>query len=97
MTEPREPISFEVDEYGYLIRKKAPNGREIGVMPFLWTWAIIADITETGYEERWCYHELGDALYAFETWDGEGEPTGWHRHPTSGRRVDKDGNLYIAR
>lgn len=89
-------LRMKIDENGYVLRKKAPNGREIGVMPFLWTWAIIADITETGYEERWCYHEASDALHAFEAWDGEGEPEGWHRHPNSGRRVDDDGNIYVA-
>ena len=26
------------------------------------------------------------AVATLETWDGVGEPTGWMRHPTTGRR-----------
>lgn len=93
----QEPnFGFPVDENGYIVRKRAENGREVGIMPFLWTWAIIADITETGYEERWCYHELVDALHALDEWSGEGEPQGWHRHPNSGRRVDEKGEIYVS-
>lgn len=92
--EQREELSL--DEYGCLFRKTTENGREIAITPFLFTWAIIADVTETGYEDRWCYHELVDAIQAFSEWDGVGEPKGWHRHPNSGRRVDEHGNIYVA-
>ena len=40
----------------------------------------------SGYDDRWCYHTLYDAAEALLTWDGTGEPGGWHRHPDSGRR-----------
>lgn len=89
-------IPTSLDENGYLIRKQAENGREIGIMAFMYTWAIIADITVVGYEDRWCYHELVDALHAFSEWNGEGEPEGWHRHPNTGRRIDENGEMYIA-
>ncbi|WP_139339112.1 hypothetical protein [Marinobacter lutaoensis] len=68
------------------------NGRTAGVKPFLFTWAIIADFTPSGYKERWCYHSLTDALAALNDWDGNGEPDGWHRHVNTGRRRDEHGN-----
>lgn len=69
-----------------------PGGRTAGVMPFLFTWAIVSDFDHAGYRDRWCFETLGDALGALEAWDGEAEPEGWHRHPNSGRRMDKQGN-----
>ena len=71
------------------------NGRNAAIMPFMFTWAIIADLTRTGYEDRWCYETLQDAIAALSEWNGEGEPEGWHRHPTSGRRRTKEGKEAI--
>ena len=68
------------------------SGRQAGVVPFLFTWAIVADFNSEGYGQRWCYETLQDALGALDDWDGEGEPQGWHRHLPSGRRRDHDGN-----
>jgi hypothetical protein len=48
-----------------------------------------------GYDDRWCYEDFPDALKGFQSWDGAKgtEPTGWHRHPKTGRRreIQKDG------
>lgn len=41
---------------------------------------------------RWDYHDARDALAALRRWDGTGEPTGWHRHPYSGRRLAESDN-----
>jgi len=67
------------------------NGRMAGVVPFMFTWAIVADFDDAGYKERWCYDTLLDAIGALRDWDGDGEPVGWHRHPNSGRRRSKEG------
>lgn len=66
----------------------AGSGTYVAIIPFLYTCAIIVgDIEdESGYRDRWCYHDFPSALEAFERWDGDGEPPGWHRHPSSGRR-----------
>lgn len=58
------------------------------IAPFLFTHAIIIGrMRDTGmYEDRWCYESYAKAKEALDAWDGEGEPDGWHRHPTSGRR-----------
>ena len=60
----------------------------VAIIPFLFTCAIIVgDIEdESGYRDRWCYDDFQSALAAFELWDGSGEPPGWHRHPSTGRR-----------
>jgi hypothetical protein len=48
-----------------------------------------------GYSDRWCFEDFPDALKAFQAWDGTkgSEPDGWHRHPKTGRRRErqKDG------
>lgn len=62
------------------------DGRIIGVHRFLFTWGLIVDIDPVGYADRYCYHDLATCSLAFLTWDGTGEPNGWHRHPKSGRR-----------
>lgn len=75
---------------------KVANGRLIGVVRFLFTVAIIADLSEHGYQKRWCYHDLVTCLGAFNDWDGVGEPEGWHREPLTGRRRGEDGTEYVA-
>lgn len=67
------------------------NGRLACVVPFMFTWAIVADLDYCGYSERWCYKTLVEASGALRDWTGEGEPDGWHRHPTTGRRRDDEG------
>lgn len=63
------------------------NKEYIAVYPLMFTDAIIiGDLNDhTGYKDRWCY-EKGKAEIALEEWDGVGEPKGWHRHPSTGRR-----------
>jgi hypothetical protein len=42
-----------------------------------------------GYEDRWCVGDLPNAMRSWEEWASrgfQGEPTGWNRHPSSGRR-----------
>lgn len=64
------------------------------VFPYMYTWAILSGLTRTGHEDRWCYKTYAAAKAALDAWDGRDgtEPTGWHRHPTSGRRRDEHGN-----
>lgn len=42
-----------------------------------------------GYEDCWCYSTLTEAMLALTEWDGRGEPVGWTRHPTTGRRISQ--------
>ena len=53
---------------------------------FMWS-LIVGVIGDTiGYRDRWDYETESGVATALLTWDGTGEPTGWHRHPDSGRR-----------
>lgn len=38
------------------------------------------------YEDVWDFLSLDAAVAALLSWDGTGEPIGWHRHPRTGRR-----------
>jgi hypothetical protein len=71
--------------------------RICGVHKLLYTWALLADVTPGGYEDRWCYSSYEKAKAALDAWSGEDgtEPAGFHRHPDSGRRRDPDGTEYI--
>jgi hypothetical protein len=61
------------------------------ISPFAYTYGVI--VGELGdddmYLDRWCYHSYAAAKAALDAWDGHGEPTGWHRHPRTGRRVSE--------
>jgi hypothetical protein len=46
--------------------------------------AGIAD--KIGYADRWCYATRELAQKALDEWTGQDEPSGWHRHPATGRR-----------
>lgn len=80
---------------GYLAPKNMPDGSQAALMPLIYTVALVHGITPHGYEDRWCYGSMEKALSALAQWDGNEEPQGWHRHPSSGRRVDEQGNISI--
>ena len=83
---------------GFKDPKILSTGKWAAVYPYMFTYAIctgtVGDIQT--YEDRWCYSSFDKAKAALDAWDGTGEPTGWHRHPASGRRVDEEGKEYIA-
>lgn len=62
-----------------------------GVHRLIYHYTLIIGIIgdRDGYEDRWCYGTLPLALVALASWDADkgGEPTGWRKHPASGRRV----------
>lgn len=79
---------MRMKDLGYEQVRPLSGGRWAGIMRFMFTYAIIVGRMgdECGYDDRWCYKTYLGAFTALEAWDGEGEPEGWHRHPTSGRR-----------
>lgn len=49
------------------MRRTLPDGRQVGVVPMLFTWAVIVtngDLTNPldGYDDRWCYRGLASAI-----------------------------------
>lgn len=89
-----EEISFMhwLKSEGLQHPKPIGNERYAAIKEFMFTHAIITGQIgdRVGYDDRWCYHDLGTAKAALEAWDGTGEPAGWHRHPASGRRRNGD-------
>ncbi len=70
------------------------DGRWLVLYPLMWgasrltitrASATLGEALLEFIDDTWDYetHEAG--LKAMG-WDGKGEPTGWHRHPASGRR-----------
>lgn len=69
-----------------------PNGDRLDVLPMMFgngrltfTFADNRFYKET-YDGCWCYDSVARALEEQASWDGVGEPTGWKREPSSGRR-----------
>lgn len=87
-----EYLQWLKQECGYLEPRPLPGGRWTAIWQLMFTHAIIVGQIGCymGYDDRWCYDSFEQAKVAFDAWDGSGEPAGWHRHPTSGRRR-KDG------
>lgn len=81
---------------GYRDLKLLPGDRWAATFRFIFTEAIIVGrmFNPYDYEDRWCYSP-GHAAAALDAWNGDGEPTGWHRHPDTGRRVAADGAEYV--
>lgn len=68
-----------------------PDGRMVWVIDLMFTSAIvIGDENAATYDDRWCYTTRQEAFAHACAWlMGEpmtAEPTGWHRHPPTGRR-----------
>jgi hypothetical protein len=71
---------------GYCAVRMLPSGVRIGVIPMLYTGALCVGISKFGYERRFCYGDLAEAVLALETWDGKGDPPGaWIKEKPSGR------------
>lgn len=69
--------------------RELPDGRVLSVLPMTFgkgRLCVQAHVFSLCYEDVWCYPSVPAAIAAMEAWDGEGEPTGWHRHPATGRR-----------
>jgi hypothetical protein len=81
---------------GYMDLSMRGEAGWVAIRPLMFTHAIISGIDELSHEGRWCYKDYRSAKAALDAWDGTGEPTGWHRHPKSGRRVYEDGRMEIA-
>lgn len=67
---------------------KLIGNRWFAVLDLLYTAAIVGGMIgdRSGYDDRWCYHTHASAKASLEAWNGAGEPLGWHRHPSTGRR-----------
>lgn len=81
--------------YGAMLYRDLRDGRGIWVIPQLYTFKlVIGPIGSCGYDDGWCYKDLPSVVEAFSEWNPaeDAEPTGWVRHPMSGRRRFPDGD-----
>lgn len=68
------------------------DGTYVALHRLMFHWTMIVGLIddEQGYDDRWCYGRTeAEVVAAHEEWRSrnyEGEPTGWTRHPPSGRR-----------
>jgi hypothetical protein len=109
LTQPRRTIDEAVamakfatylHGWGYRSIRDLGDGRFACLWPLLYTTAIVTGRWGNYHttEDRWCFHDAEKALAALDSWERvrfEGEPTGWHRHPDTGRRVRDDGTEYV--
>lgn len=95
---PDEFLKYLMEDGCYLDGKLLTGNRWAVIHPLMYTHAILMGRVprKMTHDDRWCYHTYAAAKAALNAWDGTGEPTGWHRHPSSGRRVDENGKEYIA-
>jgi hypothetical protein len=76
---------------GYLDIKPIGRTHWAGIQAKMYTHAVVTGQMgdTTGIADCWCYRSYADAKAALDGWNGQGEPTGWIRHPPSGRRVSQ--------
>lgn len=81
---------LKADNDYYMVVPKG-CGEYLVVRPLIYHWTLMRGtlaFPET-VEERWCYRSKELTLAALAEWEArqwQGEPVGWHRHPTTGRR-----------
>jgi hypothetical protein len=86
-----EGVEFDPANFNWPVRMISAT-HQVMVTPLLYTAAIL--VGRPGvltYDDRWCYHSPEAAMAAAKAWEGPwpgSEPTGWHRHPATGRRRD---------
>lgn len=77
---------------GYFMIKKIPNQGVCCLMKFLFTTGLIIDADLNGYEGRYCYETIEEAIQAILEWNGEGDPPGnWIKYKgKGGERTNKN-------
>jgi hypothetical protein len=87
-----EPDEADLLRIGYVGPfKRFADGRVAAIMPMGAIDVLAVDINPWGHNDPYYYRSGGSAAQALLAWDGELEPSGWFRHPPSGRRrVDGD-------
>jgi hypothetical protein len=75
-------------EQGYVAVRQVGDDW-LGVLPMTFgKGRLCSGLSFGGHEDLWCFESLQEALVAMYRWDPETEeePTGWFRHPLTGRR-----------
>lgn len=72
----------------WLCRRELGDGRAVWLVPMTFgnLRLAVGPMDSCWFDDEWCYHDHDAAWRAALEWNGSGEPTGWVRHPSSGRR-----------
>lgn len=67
---------LESPEHGYILVRRLPNGKYIGLHVLIFTIGLYVGLDEVGYNYRYCYENWGEAILAVTCWDGTGDAPG---------------------
>jgi hypothetical protein len=81
----------QLEKEGYFNIKKIYKIGACGLFHFAFTTGLVVGIDLLGYNGRYCYEHLADAVEALENWDGVGDPEGnWIKYKgEGGERMNK--------
>lgn len=81
-------LSATARHAGFLWQRELDDGRLVRLvaMSHGTTRITIGDRDACVVDDVWCFQDDGAAWAAVLGWDGEGEPSGWYRHPGTRRR-----------
>ncbi len=68
------------------------NGLHIALWRYLYNWRIQLSLESAPEDiiDEWCFRDYLAALKVMATWNGEGDPPGWFKNPTTGRYNRQD-------
>lgn len=80
--EEREGFEMElIFTHGYSHLREKPGRGMCALHYFIHTIGLCYGVDETGYEGRYCFSEIGEAMRSIDAWTGEGDPPGnWIKH-----------------
>lgn len=81
----------QLEKEGYFNIKKIYKIGTCGLFKFAFTTGLVVGIDLLGYNGRYCYDNLADAVEGLENWDGVGDPEGnWIKYKgKGGERMNK--------
>lgn len=63
-------------DYGYLLVRRLPNGKYVGLCPQIFTIGLFVGLDESGYNYRYCFETWAEAILSITTWDGTDDAPG---------------------
>ena len=60
-------------DQGYRFMREVPDNGICGLLPMLFTTALVVDMEVSGYSHRFCFERPQDALVALKGWTGAGD------------------------
>lgn len=78
----------ELNDQGYFMILERPNRGICGLFHMAYTIGLVYGMDESGYEGRYCYHNLADAVSALVNWNGDGDPDDPHWIKHKGLGID---------